>query len=105
MMNFNQPYGQISGIVEGAPGAKYTQNGKYYNAKGVEIKSDRAAYVEPTPTPIDVVEPTEAVDPLSITSHSDVEQVQQAARQLGISYTTKAETVRAIKSYVQIDLS
>ena len=105
MMDFKRPYGQISGIIEGASGAKYTQDGKYYTATGAEIKSDRAAYVEPTPTPIDVVEPTEAVDPLSITSRSDAEQVQQAARQLGITYTTKAETVRAIKSHVKIDLS
>ena len=33
----SKPYGEISGSVEGAPGARFIQGGVYFNSKGQKV--------------------------------------------------------------------
>lgn len=96
----SQPYGAVSGIIQDKPGAKYFQKGEYFDTAGRWIGKETTAAVEPTVKP-------KAANPVArhaIVYRSSLSDIKLVAKQLGIKYTTKADTVRAIQQHVKINL-
>jgi len=43
-IDWDKPYGEVIGVMEEVPLAKYTQDGKYYKANGVLIQKEAQPY-------------------------------------------------------------
>ena len=123
MLDKKQPYGEVMGKVEGAPGARYFQDGLYFNGKGEKVggefvKTPVAEKEEPPKTETVTVgivtpekveesakveknEPGKApIDLSTIDKSTPAPQVQAACKQANIKYTTKPEALKAIQAYV-----
>ncbi len=60
MLDRNQPYGEVSGKIEGAPGARYFQDGLYFNGAGEKVGGE---FVK---TPVKVVEKAPAPEAITV---------------------------------------
>ncbi len=117
MLDKNQPYGEVSGKIEGAPGARYFQDGLYFNGAGEKVGGKfiktPVKVVEEAPAPeaitVGIVTPEKVVtnepgkapvDLSGITSSTNATGVKAACEQAGITYTTKPEALKAIEAFV-----
>ena len=119
MFDKKQPYGEVSGKIEDAPGARFFQDGIYYNGLGEKVGGKFAKTpvkpVEETPAPESVTvgvvakepekvvsnEPSKApVDLSGIGKSTSAPDIKAACEQVGITYTTKPEALKAIDAYV-----
>jgi hypothetical protein len=55
-MDWKRPYGSISGSLDTHPGARYFQDGRYFNANGDEVAERSAKKVETIEGPVAIAD-------------------------------------------------